>query len=196
MFKKKKLLRLSILLALIAGLSGCIPILLVAVGASAGGAIIYDKRSTGVMLQDREITNKALALINQDPVLKKVARVDVATFNHIVLLVGQAQTEDIKNRIYEDIRNIPQIRRVFNQVEIVAVLSFFDRSADAWITSEVKTVMLATQGLNSTQIKVVTENKVVYLMGIVTPRQEKLATAAAQKVKGVHKVVQVFEYEN
>ncbi len=196
MFIKKKLLRSSLLFILIAGLTGCIPVILVAVGASAGGAIIYDKRNTGVMLQDREISNKALAIINQDPALKNAARVDVATFNHIILLVGQAQSEDIKNRIYADIRNIPQVRRIFNQIEIVEVLSFFDRSVDTWITSEVKTVMLATQGLNSTQIKVVTENKVVYLMGIVTPRQEKLATEAAQKVKGIHKVVQVFEYEN
>lgn len=177
-------------------LAGCIPVILVAVGATAGGAIIYDKRKTEVILQDREITNHALQLINQDPALKDVARIDVATFNHVVLLVGQAQNEGIKNRVYQDISKIPQVRRIFNQIEIVDVISFWDRSVDAWITSEVKSLMLATRSLNSTQIKVVTENRVVYLMGIVTPRQEKLATEAAQKAKGVHKVVQAFEYEN
>jgi osmotically-inducible protein OsmY len=175
--------------------SGCVPIIIAAVGATAGGAIIYDKRSSGVILQDQDITNRALAQLNADPVLKNSARVSVATFNHVVLLVGQAQSDELRERAYDDVRVLKGIKRVYNQIEVSPILTTWDQSGDAWITSKVKTAMLAKPGLSSSQIKVVTENKVVYLMGLVTPNQARLATDAARNVSGVKKVVQVFEFE-
>lgn len=176
-------------------LSGCIPIIIAAVGATAGGAIIYDKRSSGVILQDQDITNRALSQLNADPDLKNSARVSVATFNHVVLLVGQAKSEGLRERAYDDVRVLKGIKRVYNQIEVSPILTTWDQSADTWITSKVKTAMLAKSGLSSSQIKVVTENKVVYLMGLVTPNQARLATDAARNVSGVKKVVQVFEFE-
>ncbi len=176
-------------------LSGCVPIIIAAVGATAGGAIIYDKRSSGVILQDQDITNRALGQLNADTTLKNSARVSVATFNHVVLLVGQAQSEELRERAYDDVRVLKGIKRVYNQIEVSPILTTWDQSGDAWITSKVKTAMLAKPGLSSSQIKVVTENKVVYLMGLVTPNQARLATDAARNVSGVKKVVQVFEFE-
>ena len=55
--------------------------------------------------------------------------------------------------------------------------------------------MLGKPGLHSTQIKVVTNNKVVYLMGFTSHRQADLAVDTARRVTGVVKVVKVFEYE-
>ncbi len=176
-------------------LTGCIPLIIAAVGATAGGAIIYDKRTSEVILQDQEISNKALSRLNSDPELQGVARVTIATFNHIVLMVGQTQSEELKQRAYNEVSEIRGIRRIYNQVQISPVLTTIDQSKDAWITSKVKTAMLAKRGLSSSQIKVVTEDKIVYLMGLVTPNQAKLATETARNVSGVIKVVQVFEYE-
>lgn len=176
-------------------LAGCIPLIIAAVGATAGGAIIYDKRSSEVILQDQEISNKALNRLNSDPELKGVARVSISTFNHVVLIVGQTQSEELRQRAYNDVRKVPGVKRVYNQIQISPVLTAWDQSEDAWVTSKVKTAMLAKKGLSSSQIKVVTENKVVYLMGLVTPTQARLATDAASHVSGVKKVVQVFEYE-
>ena len=53
--------------------------------------------------------------------------------------------------------------------------------------------MLAKKDLHSTQIKVVTENSVVYLMGMLTPQQAELATDVARRIDGVREVVKVFE---
>lgn len=176
-------------------LSGCIPLIIAAVGATAGGAIIYDKRSSEVILQDQEISNQALSYLNSDVNLKGVARVSIATFNHVVLMVGQTESEELRQRAYDDVRKVHGVKRIYNQVQISPVLTTWDQSEDAWVTSKVKTVMLAKKGLSSSQIKVVTENKIVYLMGLVTPNQAKLATESARSVSGVKKVVQVFEYD-
>lgn len=193
--KMKITVKLLSIIGVLIALTGCIPALIATVGATAGGAIIYDKRSTEVMLNDVDTTNKALAILNSDPELRGRARIDVSTFNHIVLLVGQAQTEEIKRRAYEDVSDVSNVKRIYNQIEIRENLTFRDQSEDSWITSKVKTAMLTTKGLSSSQIKVITENKVVYLMGMVSPNQAELATQAARQIGGVRKVVQVFEYE-
>jgi osmotically-inducible protein OsmY len=188
----KKLLA-SLVLTL--ALTGCIPVIIAAVGATAGGAIIYDKRSSVVILQDQEISNKALSQLNADPELRGHARISISTFNHVVLMLGQAQSEDLRNRAEDDVRQTPGIKRLYNQVQVAPLLTVKDQSTDAWITSKVKTAMLAKPGLSSSQIKVITENKVVYLMGLVTISQASLATEVARHVSGVEKVVQVFEYD-
>ena len=69
------------------------------------------------------------------------------------------------------------------------------RNNDAWLTTKTKTAMLAAKGLHSAQIKVVTENSVVYLMGLVNHQQANLATSVARRVSGVRKVIRVFQYE-
>jgi osmotically-inducible protein OsmY len=43
------------------------------------------------------------------------------------------------------------------------------------------------------RVKVVTENSVVYLMGLLTPEEAKRVAEEAAEVKGVTRVVQLFE---
>jgi osmotically-inducible protein OsmY len=54
--------------------------------------------------------------------------------------------------------------------------------------------MLTKKGLESGSIRVVTENSVVYLMGIVSNEQAATAVAVARQIEGVKKVVKVFQY--
>ena len=68
------------------------------------------------------------------------------------------------------------------------------RSNDTWITTKVKTKMLANNSIEAYRIKVVTENGVVYLMGLVTKEEADRAAELARKTAGVQKVVRIFEY--
>ena len=67
-------------------------------------------------------------------------------------------------------------------------------SSDSWITSKVKTALFTQNGLRSGRIKVVTENSDVFLMGVVSEEQAKLAVKRTRKVPGVQRVIKVFEY--
>jgi len=46
------------------------------------------------------------------------------------------------------------------------------------------------------EIKVVTENGTVYLLGTVTRAEGEAATAAARAVGGVERVVRIFSYSD
>jgi len=110
-------------------------------------------------------------------------------------MVGQVETSELREYAYQLIdKNIKGLRRLTNEVTVAGSSSLIQRSNDAWITTKVKAAMLTKKSLHSTEIKVVTESSVVYLLGLVSRRQAVLATEAARCVPGVLKVVKVFEY--
>ncbi|RDJ00229.1 BON domain-containing protein [Dyella solisilvae] len=64
-----------------------------------------------------------------------------------------------------------------------------DKTADAWITTKVKSELATTKGIKSTDISVATMDGVVSLTGTATSATEKTkAEHVAMKVKGVKSV--------
>lgn len=184
-----------LLIALTAlSLQACVPVALVAAGATAGGAIVYDNRSVKTMAEDREITFRAQSRLDQDPQLKNTSHVVAVCFNHILLLIGEAPTQELSQHAYALVANLPHVKRTYNQITIANPTTEKQRAKDTWITTKAKTDMLAAKGLQSTQIKVVTEDNVVYLLGLVTRSQGTLAANVASRVGGVQRVVKLFEY--
>ena len=145
------MLRKVLLIFILAStLSACVPAAFIA-GATAGGAIIYDNRNLKTILADRNTTFKAAKLIGEDTALSQNAHISVATLNGIVLIVGQARTEALREQAQNLVEQVPGIRRIYNRVSIQKPTSAFRRSNDAWITTKVKTKMLGAKGLHSAQ---------------------------------------------
>ena len=187
----KKLLSIVLLSTL--SLSACLPAAFVA-GATAGGAVISDRRTIKTILQDKKITCQALIQLNSESRLKDATHISVTTFNRVVLLTGEVQTPQLRQRAYELVKIVPNIRRINNLISVEPILNSSQRSADVWLTTKVKAAMLAEKGLNSIQVKVCTENCVVFLMGLVTHQQAEIAINVARQVDGVTKVVTLFEF--
>lgn len=170
-------------------LQGCIPL---AVGAVVGGGLIaYKKPHVNTVSQDSIIYRKADRALGN---MGKDSHVVLAVSNNNVLLVGQVPNEEQKAHAENLVRNVPYVRKVYNQLVITPVTSTMVRSNDSWITTKVKTELIGTKGLDSTRIKIVTENSVVYLMGITTQEQAEMASNATRRIIGVQKVVKLFEY--
>ena len=109
-------------------------------------------------------------------------------------MVGQAQSEELRERAYDYVSRVKNIRRVYNQVKVSGSTSMLERSNDAWLTTKVKSALVAQKRVPSGLIKVVTENGDVYLMGIVSQYQAGLAANTARRVDGVREVIKVFQY--
>lgn len=153
-----------------------------------------DERSTGSFFDDEIIETKALVNIDKaDPQLAQ-SHIVVASFNGIVLLAGQVSNEEQRQLAAKTVAKIGKVRRVHNELVIAGSSSMLARSNDSWITTKVKSKMLGNSKLESGRIKVVTENGVVYLMGLVTREEAKRAADLTRKSAGVQKVVRIFEY--
>ena len=120
----------------------------------------------------------------------------MTSYNYNVLITGEAGSEAIKKDIEVIVRDIPNVKNVFNEVLVAGNSSLAARGNDTAITSKVKTRFLGNAGkFSPNHIKVVTENSVVYLMGIVTKSEAEAATEVASTTSGVQRVVKLFEYK-
>ncbi len=181
------------LIGLSLSLQGCVFV----VGAAAGAAaiaMVYDHRTISNSVEDTRIATKVANKLHRVPALKS-SHVDVSVFNHVVLLTGQTPNANAK-KIAEDVaKTVPDVGRVYNQITIEGPTSSLTRTSDSWITTKIKTQMLATDDLKSSSIKIITENGVVYLMGVVSEQQADIAVDIARQVSGVQKVVKIFQYK-
>ena len=172
-------------------LSGCVAAFFA--GASAGGIIISDRRDWKTRQEDSYINHRLDINIVQDPQFKG-SHIDPISFSRVVLLVGETPIASLKVTAEKIAKSTPNVTKVYNEIAIQEPVSFSQKSEDTWITSEVKSVLLVKSGLRSGSIKVITENNVVYLMGVLTREQAEMAVESTRRIDGVKQVVKVFEY--
>lgn len=182
---------IACLLALLPILHGCAP--LIVGGAAAGGAMVAnDRRTVGAITEDEGIELKAAERIRQR--LKDRAHVNITSYNRMVLLTGEVPDAAARTEAERIVRGIEHVRTVYNETNVAGVSSLTSRSNDSIITSKVKGRFLDSRKFNALHVKVVTENSVVYLLGLVRKQEAADATEIARTTSGVQKVVRLFEY--
>lgn len=189
---------LNSLLALILAtstLSGCAPV--VVGGAAATTGAVHDRRTVGTYVDDQGIEWKASIAIHNEEELSKQTHINIISMNGVVLMVGQAPTESLRQQAQNIVSGIEKVRHVHNELVIAAPTSLTARSNDTLITAKVKTSLFGIKGLpdyDPTRTKVVTEDGVVYLMGLLYRHEADAVSERARQVGGVEKVVKLFEY--
>jgi osmotically-inducible protein OsmY len=181
----------ALILASAAMLQACIDALIVG-GVTTGVVLAADRRQAEVMFTDQRIEFTAGSRVGD--AIKGQGHVNVTSYNYTVLLTGEVPTAQAKAEVERIVSEIPQVRTVVNELQIAGASSTASRSNDAYITSKVKGNFLGNEKFRTTDIKVVTEAGVVYLLGLVTREEADAATEAARGTGGVQKVVRVFEY--
>jgi osmotically-inducible protein OsmY len=178
--------------AITSQLTGCIGI--VAGGAAAGGAMAADRRTSGIYVEDENIELKAIKFMETN--LGEHAHVNVTSYNRNVLLTGEVPDESAKGKAESAVKAITNVRNITNELVVGPKSSISSRSNDTYITTIVKTKFVTENKFQANFVKVVTENSVVYLLGIVNKAEADAAAEMASNTEGVAKVVKVFEYIN
>lgn len=122
------------------------------------------------------------------------SHINVSTYNKVVLLTGEVSTSELRTLAGTTARNYKEVRQVYNELKLQGSSSLLARTNDSWLTTKVKSKLIANNEIDSGEIEVVTESGIVYLMGIVTHAAADRATRVASHTGGVVKVVRVFEY--
>jgi osmotically-inducible protein OsmY len=176
--------------ALAASLSGCVAM---AVGGAATAVLsANDRRTLGMQTEDKAINVKAELKLRQ--VTGENGHINVTSYNRKVLLTGEVRDEAMKQAAEREVRAVENVISVINELEIAGPSSYTSRSNDALITTKVKASLVDKKTVSATAFKVTTERGVVYLQGLVTPREGNIAADVAKGVSGVTRVVKIFEY--
>lgn len=188
----KNMLILLTALTLTPILSGCVG-LLFAGAAGTTAMIASDRRTLGAQVEDKEISRKVQAWIKADPELKDAVRIEVVSFNRHILLIGQAPSNHLRDKVMNIASEYPNFTDLYNEIKIEEKLTTGQSAKDALISTKIKTRMLADKELNPNHISINTEKGVVYLMGMLTPKEQKIAITIARNINDVVKVVDIFQ---
>lgn len=190
---------LVLLIFVVPFLSGCSSIVATGSAEATGLALLHDRRDSDAILVDEGIEIQADIERNKHKVLRNNTHINVTAYNGRVLVTGEATHKQLRNQIINQVRSARGVKLVHDEIAIAQKSSFSSRSNDAFITTKVKTALTQIKhipGFDATRVKVVTEKSIVYLMGLLYEKEGKTAIEKARHVKGVRKVITVFEYIN
>jgi osmotically-inducible protein OsmY len=176
-------------------LQGCAPAAVV--GTAYGASVVHERRSAATVLDDEVIELKAKHLYLQNPAIDQASRISVTSYNYAVLLTGQADSAEVSREFAQLVSRLPKVRKVYNEVQVGPRISLMQESEDALITSRAKIAIGGGRGIkdfDATRVKIVTEDGVVYMMGLVTREEAETATDIVRRLPGVTRVVRMFEY--
>ena len=188
--QKFKLALAAALISALPLLQGCVPAV-VGAGAAAGVMTAHDRRTTGTQADDEGLEWKAAQQIPEN--YKNDAHVNFTAFNRRLLITGEVPSEEARNVIGERVGKLEGVKEVFNETVVGAASSLSSRTNDSYVTSKVKARLVDEKTISANHVKVVTEAGIVYLMGIVTEREGKVAVAVTRTTAGVRKVVNLTE---
>lgn len=186
------MMRLASLLAAIMLLQGCAA----AVVAGTAGAVsaANDRRTIGAQIDDNNIEIKGTLAIKGIKRLAERANITLVSVNGVVLMIGQVANQEMKSQAERALQDVSGIRQIHNQLRLSSNIGITTQTHDTWLTSKVKTKLLAADDVNGANIKVVTENAEVFLMGLVSQTEANSAVEIARNISGVKRVIKAFEY--
>lgn len=168
---------------------------ILALGLALGGC---SNRSIGNKIDDQFLEPDVARTVSRaHPDLSApTSHVVVTAYNGVILLADQTPRAELKDKAGQVARGVQGVTKVHNELQVLQPSSLAARSNDAALTTKIKTQMLFDSQVPSARVKVVTENGIVYLMGLVTRAEGANATRVVQSVSGVQKVVQLYQYTN
>ncbi|PKG85361.1 BON domain-containing protein [Colwellia sp. 75C3] len=189
---KNKSVQLAGILMLISALQGCAVATVVAV--TAGATMVADRRTFVKQIDDQSIEFIAHNELNKQKALSDNTNLHIVSMNGTVLVIGQAPNTYLRDLAIKIIQDVPDIITIHNQIRISSTIAITTRSNDIWLTSKVKSALLANGEVNAKDIKVVTENSEVFLLGLVTKKEADIVVEITRNINGVSRVFKAFEY--
>ena len=121
--------------------------------------------------------------------LQQNSRISIDSFNSEVLLTGEVPTQAIKEEVEKVVSSMPDVRHVYNELQVSASKGYSSTVQDGYITSKLLAKVAASNGVKASQIKAVTNTGVVYIMGRMTPTQQSNLIDIANTTVGITELV-------
>lgn len=158
------------LMALMAALSGCIPLLVA--GGTETAVVVAQERSVGNAMDDAgilvQIKNK---FANQD-FKDLLANVEVKVVEGRVLLTGNVDKPDSQIEAVRLTWQVNGVKEVINEIQVNDQAGIWNYTRDVWISTQVRSRLILEKGVRSINYSVLTVNQVVYLMGVAQNQLE------------------------
>ncbi len=179
---------LTLLAATALSLGGCYGVLLS--GATAAGVAAAEERSVGTIVDDKTIYAEIQHFFLQTDVRSLLIHVEVRVNEGRVLLVGRVARDETAVEAVRLAWLAHGVKEVINEIKITEPQDAIDYAKDAWISTQIKTRLLATKDVLSINYTVQVLDGTVFLLGVAQHERElRDVSYIASRIEGVKKVI-------
>ena len=164
---------------------------------SAEQNLLKDRRPHAVVVSDKKIESEAFEELNDTSDIQQNCHAAVNAYNGAALITGEAPTEALKAKVIAAVQAIPNVTLIQDHLNVEEPISLDVQENDKLITQSIRKAFNQIRSMHEfdpNTIKVITENGVVYLMGIVQRDEGKVIINLTKLQPGVRQIVTVFEY--
>jgi osmotically-inducible protein OsmY len=156
-------------------------------------ACATDTRPIGQQIDDKKNENILQRKLSDKNVFNG-CNITVNIYYGTVLLTGQIKTPNQKDEAEDMAKTTIGINKIYNYLAVGNSLTLASVSNDTMITTKVITKLVNTPKVDSNKIKIVTSNKVVYVMGMISHKDAEQISKIVADIPDVSKVVILFSY--
>ncbi|EAA6041408.1 osmotically-inducible protein OsmY [Salmonella enterica] len=173
--------------------SGCTPAVLIT-SASIATRTATDPRSTGRQIDDGTLTLRVSHAISNAG-LPPQARVISTVYQGDVLLTGEVPDDATRQAASKTVNSVSGVRHIWNEIRTGSPVSTGQKVNDTWLASDIRARLLLNRDTRLADIKVVTENNEVFLMGLVTPEEGRHVAELVSRISGVTHVTTAWIFK-
>lgn len=157
-----------------------------------------EHRSTGAMFDDQNIELRVIDAIYSTEEIDRSSHIKVEVYENVVLLMGETPTEPGKALAGRVAADVDQVDRVVNEIEVRDQDGLGGKMSNSWLSGKVEWALArenTLDGWDPQRVKVISAGGTVYLMANVTRAEGEQLAETVRNVRGVEKVVKVFNYQ-
>lgn len=168
--------------------SGCQSMLFT--GAREGTMAVAEERPLSNLVDDTTIYTELNHYFLQSDVRDLFPHVNISVRNARVLLTGNVNAEQTKERATTVAWKPAGVQEVINEIEVTPESDFWDHTQDEWIEKNLEGRLTVTKGVNILNYSVEVVNGKAYLLGTVDSEQElNNVLQVARTARGVRQVI-------
>lgn len=184
-----------LLLLFLIALSACSSILTISTAALVA-TTWNDSRTIGMQLDDSILKIYIHRALNEHTEIKKFTRITSTVYQGNILLTGQSPSIALSKKAVQIVSSIHGVKNIYNAIRQSQPISFQDILIDSWISNQIRFNLFTQKNKNISNIKVLSENKEIFLLGKVTHEEGYYAKNIAKNCNGVKEVFTIFIYLN
>lgn len=194
----KSLPRLLVTASLVSLLTGCVAApVIVGAGAGAGAMLVTeDRRPQKQITLDASAHERISEQFEKHGYHSDPNRIRTTVYNGVVLLVGQVPSEQVRASVHQIAQSAPSVKNVINELTVQPAITASTIATDSVVSTKVRTALTRTRDFKSSHLTIVVENSSVYLLGLMTEEEQRIAVGVTRNVDGVKRVVKIMETWN
>ncbi|AKC59643.1 division/outer membrane stress-associated lipid-binding lipoprotein [Blochmannia endosymbiont of Polyrhachis (Hedomyrma) turneri] len=162
--------------------------------ATLATKILKDPRTLGTQINDKTLEIHIANALSNNKQIKQKTRIISSVYQGNVLLTGQSPSITIIHQAEKIIMNIPGTKKVYNEIRNIKPLTLNKILMDWWISSKIHLYCLMNKNITLSNIKIVTENKEVFLLGQTSHQEKKTIIRTVSKIQGITHIILGIQY--